>query len=48
MLPKKIFENCDVTLAINAFPAMLDHATESEEQCNYPTLFGNFLYEPTT
>ena len=32
----------------DAFLAMLDHATESEEQCICPKHFVNFLHEPTT
>ena len=31
MLPLKWFENWGLQLAINAFKAMLDHATELEE-----------------
>ena len=39
MLPHKIFENCSLRSAMNAFPAMLDHVTESEELCNGPKEF---------
>ena len=48
MLPQKICENRGLQLAINAFPAVLDHATGSEEQCNCPKHFINFLHEPAT
>ena len=34
MLPQKIFENRGLRLATDAFQAMLDHATASEEQYN--------------
>ena len=36
MLPQKIFKHSGLRLAVTAFPAMLDHATESEGQCNCP------------
>ena len=39
MLPQKSFENLGLRLPINAFSAMLDHATESEEQRNCPKHF---------
>ena len=40
MLSQKIFEDRGLRLALKAFPAMLDQAIESEEQCNCPkTLF---------